>query len=157
MQNSPAGRKTPQKPRFMIKHMDRWLITWEVLMCLVCFLAGLGVIAFIYPFEGMFQYGMGLLLGGACSVVKIILMQKSLEKTLDMEANAAETRGKLHVALRYFFTVGAVVPAILFRDIFGVVGLIVGLLSLQAAALIASRFPMRGDTVDAKGFPLTKD
>jgi hypothetical protein len=128
-----------------MKRTDRTLIACEILLCAVFLAVGLLAIRLIHPFESPLRYSLGLALGCASSVVKIILLRRSLEKTLDMDGAEARTRGRLHAAGRYLVTMAAVVLAILFRDLFGVIGLIVGILSMQLTAFIVGRFPMRGD------------
>jgi hypothetical protein len=94
---------------------------------------------FIYPFERPLPYAIGLLAGCALSGVKIILLEKTLARAVDL-GKQAKNYASLQAILRYFGTIAAVAPAFIFRDAFGVYGVVAGLLTLQFSAFIASRY-----------------
>ena len=106
--------------------------------------AGLLIIAFAYPFERPLPYLLGLLLGCALSAVKVVLMEKSIGKSLDMEGKSAKNYAGLMVTLRYLLTFAVLAAVFLLKGVFGVFGVVLGLLSLQLAGYIAG-YVLRGD------------
>ncbi|MDR2931923.1 MAG: ATP synthase subunit I [Oscillospiraceae bacterium] len=99
---------------------------------------GLLVSVFIYPFEAPAPYALGLFVGCASSVLKVILMEKSLGKAADMEEKGAKNYGALMAMSRYFLTIAVFLLVVFFRDIFGLFGTIIGVLALQFSAYIAN-------------------
>ena len=106
---------------------------------------GLAVIFWIYSFEPPLAYFLGLMFGTGISALKLRLMAKSIEKTLDMEQKDAQNYARLQYVFRYFLTLIAIIPAILLRDYIGLIGLILGMLSLQFAAYIAGIIERRAE------------
>lgn len=97
---------------------------------------GLLIIFLIYPFERPFPYAMGLLLGCGLSAVKVVLMERSLEKTVEMDGKTAKTTGSLHSLARYLLTIAVLLAVVFCKGFFGLVGTIAGVLTLQIAAYI---------------------
>jgi len=112
------------------------MILMVAIVCLALLAAGMFVIYFVYPFEGMPQYASGLLLGCVHSVLKVVLLEKSISNTADMEKKPAENYAKLQFLMRYAITGVTFAIVIIFRGVFGLFGTILGVLSLQAAAHI---------------------
>lgn len=98
---------------------------------------GLTVIWTIYGFEKPSAFAIGLSMGCALSFAKIVLLDKTLAHAVTL-GNQAKNYASLQAILRYFGTIAALAPALIFRDIIGVFGVIAGLLSLQLSAFIAS-------------------
>ena len=111
-------------------------------VCLLLLAAGLSVTFLGFPFEDPLKFSLGLLLGGISSVTKVVFLDRSLGKTVDLEAENAKSMGRLHALGRYFLSVAAVLIAVVFRHTFGIIGLILGILSLQFGAYAASFFPL---------------
>lgn len=107
-------------------------------MYLVLLAIGLGVILLVYPFEKPFAYGVGLLLGTGLSALKVILLEKSLQRSIDMEGKMAGNYANLQMVGRYFLTIAVLALAVFFRTIVGVFGVVIGIISLQIAAYITS-------------------
>jgi len=151
-----------KKARLVVKRTDRLLIAWDIIICIIFAVVGV-LVAYLVPgivnsfpraesqAQLAMQFVLGVLLGCVSSVVKIILMRISLEKILDMEKDGAASRGKLHAFGRFGVTLCAVIVAICLPRIFDIFGLVAGILSLQLAALIVSRYPMENDKFDSKG------
>lgn len=97
---------------------------------------GLLVAVFLYPFERPAAYALGLLLGCLLSAVKVVLLERALDRSMDMEGAPAKGYASLMAVLRYLLTIFALLPVFFFRDVFGLSGVIIGILSLQAAAYI---------------------
>lgn len=98
---------------------------------------GLGVILLLYPFEQPLPYFLGLLAGCLLSAVKVVLLERSLGHAVDLpEEKQAKNYGHLHAILRYFLTAAVLLVVILFPKVFGLFGMILGILSLQISAYI---------------------
>ena len=97
----------------------------------------IGCVDAIRRFEGPLAFSVGLLSGCALSAVKIVLLEKTLTRAVDM-GEQAKNYATLHATLRYFGTIIVLAPAVIFRGAFGVIGVVAGLLSLQLAAFATS-------------------
>ena len=107
------------------------------LLCAAFLAAGLLATAFIYPFEPPGPYAAGLFTGMMLSVARIILMEKSLNRSADIgEFHGARNYGAAQVVLRNLLTLGVLVMVFFFRQVFGLFGAIIGILSIQPAALV---------------------
>jgi len=101
-------------------------------------LAGELVIFLAYRFEGPIPFGVGLLLGCALSAAKVVLLERSLNRAVDLGADKAKNYARFQMVLRYGLTIVVVLGAVFFRQAVGLFGIIAGLLSLQLASYIAS-------------------
>ena len=117
--------------------------TAKTMCCVLCGLcafflvAGITVSVLIYSFETPRAYAAGLLAGTLLSVVKVVLMEKMLNRAADIaEAKSARNYGALSVTFRNLLTVGVLLLVFFFRDVFGLFGAIIGILSLQLASYI---------------------
>ena len=107
------------------------------LFCLLL-AVGLVVIFLIYPFEKPMLFATGLLLGSLFSVAKVLLMEKSLNRTADGEQKTAQNYAALQAILRFGLTIAVLLTAVFFPKVVGVFGLVAGVLSLQLAAYITA-------------------
>ena len=116
-----------------------------VLCCLFAALlaAGLLVCNFIYPFERPLPYTIGLVAGTLLSMLKVVLMEKSIGRSFDMEGGSAKNYAALQAILRYLLTIVVLLGVVFFPGVFGLFGVIIGILSLQAAAYVTG-YLMRG-------------
>ena len=127
-----------KKTRFSwLSHTAKTMIAVECILFAVLLVAGCAIIMFVYPFERPLPYSIGLLTGCALSGAKILLLDHTNSKAVDLGKNA-KNYATLQAILRYFGTIAAVAPAFIFRGAFGVYGVAAGLLSLQLAAFITS-------------------
>lgn len=101
--------------------------------------AGLAVTLLLYRFEPPLAYALGLALGCASSALKVVLLERSNAKLLELDSKAAENLSRLFFVLRFTLTVILLLPVVLLPDYVGLFGAILGVLSLQAAAHIAGR------------------
>ncbi|MCD8089288.1 MAG: hypothetical protein LUD81_01440 [Clostridiales bacterium] len=114
------------------------------------YLFALTVIAFgigcvFIPKDGSFylavstgSYGLGLFLGFAFGCVKMVLLERSVIRTLDMDKKTANGFARLHFVFRYFLTFAFLAAAALI-DCISLLGAIIPLLLIQPAAYMASR------------------
>ena len=106
-----------------------FVLTWMI---------GLILIFFVYPFEGVLPFTVGLLTGVLLSMAKVVLLEKALMKALDMGDASAKNYANLQAMLRYVGTAAVLVCAIFFTEIFGLIGIICGVLSLQVSAYLTT-------------------
>ena len=115
------------------------------LLCALLVILGMGFLVlgivitlWIYPFEPAPAYAIGLTVGICHSMLKVVLMERSLNRAADMvELASARGYGAMHAIFRNFLTLALFVLVYLFRDILGMFGAIVGALALQPAGYIA--------------------
>jgi hypothetical protein len=101
--------------------------------------AGLAAIKFAYPFEQPGPFAAGLLAGCLLSAAKVLLLEKSLAQAVERESGAkAKNYASAQALLRYVGTILVLGCAVLLPRVFGVFGIIAGVLSLQLSAYIAS-------------------
>lgn len=101
---------------------------------------GLAVIRWVYPFEGALPYALGLALGCALSVTKILLIERALNQCADMEGKQATSYAQFQYVLRLGLTLAVLAAVVVLRDVFGLFGAILGILSLQISAYAAKLF-----------------
>ena len=122
----------------------RIMIAATVVICLALLAAGLAVINLVgavSEFEKPLPFAAGLALGCAVSVIKIILLEKSIKLTLDIgEKSKAAPIGSLLYLARFALTGAVLVLAFIFHGIFGRIGAVAGILSMQLAAYTANIF-----------------
>lgn len=108
----------------------------SVLGPLVIKVAIINVAAFIvgvFFVDSWLAYGKGLALGGIFTILKFQLMNTTFKKAIVKPRKSAERYATMHYTLRYLLTllviiVGALEPSI------NVIGVVIGLLSMKAAA-----------------------
>lgn len=116
----------------------RRLIVCVATLQLLFLIVGLPVILFVYPFATPLPYILGLAAGGVFSAVKVWMMQRSFEKTVEMSADKADNYGKLQFLLRYLFTAVFLVAVFLLRRWINPVGAVLGIFALQLSSYITT-------------------
>lgn len=117
-----------------LSQTSRIMMTSVGVICLVMLGLGLIVIHLIYPFEKPLSFVTGLAIGCIQSMIKIILLEKSISHTLDMEKEHATAFASIQAIGRYVLTIAVFAAVLLLPAIFGLFGAILGVLSLQFAA-----------------------
>ncbi|MCL1849709.1 MAG: hypothetical protein FWF83_08620 [Clostridiales bacterium] len=111
-----------------------------LLLCLCAFFlfAGLIVTMLLYPFEPPLPYGIGLIAGTALNLLKVRMMESSLNRTADMgDSRQAKNYGAMQAMVRNLMTLALFALVFFFRDIFGLFGTVIGVLYMQIAAYAA--------------------
>ena len=122
------------------------MIASATVICLILLTAGLVVINLIYYFNGYrieqnMPFTAGIALGYAGAVIKIIMLEKSLKSIINAaDKKKAKNIGWLFYMIRFLFTGAILALAFLFPHIFGTVGTVLGILSLQVSAYTANIF-----------------
>ena len=96
------------------------------------------LILLVYRFEAPLAFALGLLVGSGLTVLKITLLTRSIGKIVNVDNPRAAGAAGLHFALRYGLTIAVLAGVLVFNEIFGVIGAVLGLLTLQASAYIAN-------------------
>lgn len=107
-------------------------------VCLVLLVVGLIVTLFIYPFEKPLAFALGLAAGGVMSLLKVVLLDRSIDHSVDMESKQAQNYARLQAIARYGLTLVFVAAIVVFPKVIGLFGAIMGMLSLQLGAYIAN-------------------
>ena len=97
---------------------------------------GTAVSAFAFPFERPGPFAAGLFVGCAMSAAKILLLDRTLTHAVDM-GSQAKNYAAAHAALRYICTAAVFVPPVALPRVFGLFGVVAGVLSLQLSAYLA--------------------
>jgi membrane protein YqaA with SNARE-associated domain len=101
--------------------------------------AGLLAASLIYPFEEPLPFAAGLLCGCLLSAAKVILLEKTLARSVDREpASSAKAYATLQALLRYGGTIAVLLCAVAFPRVIGVFGIAAGILTLQISAYAAN-------------------
>lgn len=118
------------------------LVTISILFLLFC-VAGLLIIInvpFVYNLEKPLPYCIGLFTGCLLSAVKLFFIHQSLSRVMNiLEDEKAKNYASLQAILRHVGTILVMLLAVFFPKVFGVFGLVIGLLSLRLTAYIAGR------------------
>ena len=108
-------------------------------------LLGLGISIFVYPFEPPAAFAAGLFVGCTLSAAKVILLERALSNSFDLEGTSAKNYATLQSILRYVLTIAVLLMIVLFRGVFGLWGTILGVLTLQLSAYIANSVLNKAD------------
>ncbi len=112
-----------------------------ILIIAALFLVALGV-GLVFKLAPAFIYFKGLLLGSLFAALKVLMLERTLSKAVNMEPKSATNYSRMHYTLRYFLTglmlaVAALEPSISF------LGAVIGLFTFTAAAYSVNFFLKR--------------
>ncbi len=125
----------------MIKFSETYkrVVLIQLGLCLLVFVLG----AVVLPLDGSFalaesfgSYALGIGLGYIFSCLKFYMLEKSLEKSIDMEKKDASGYARLTYMARYFITLVVLGAGALIEEI-SLLGMLLSLILLQPAAIIA--------------------
>jgi hypothetical protein len=91
------------------------------------------------PNTEIFNYVIGVAIGAVAAAVKIVLLEKNLDKALEKQAQAAAALMGAGYVLRFLLTGAALFAAVFFFGLFGIIGSFVGTMSIMAATYNISR------------------
>lgn len=103
------------------------IIVMMIALSLLC----LGISVFFV--KDIIMFLIGLLFGSIFSILKIILLEKTLNKAIDMEKSKAINYTRFNYVLRYFLTFLVLIIAVYRRDIMDLFGVIIGLILTRPA------------------------
>lgn len=110
------------------------MLKWMLILFAVLGIAGSAVVFMIGKGYLFFPYWLGLLLGSLLSALKLVLIEKSLNQTADMNGGKASGYASLQYILRYVLTVAFLITAFLLPQYVNLFGVIAGILTLQFSA-----------------------
>ncbi|MCD7905731.1 MAG: ATP synthase subunit I [Clostridiales bacterium] len=125
----------------MVKFSETYkrVVLIQLGLCLIAFVIG-GV---FIPFDGsfslapsFFSYALGIGLGFLFSCLKLYMLEKSLEKSVDMEKKDASSYARLMYMARYFITLVVLGAAAFIKEV-SLLGMFLSIILLQPAAIIA--------------------
>lgn len=113
------------------------MIKW-ILILFIGFLAlGLGINIIFLKKDIYISYSLGLLAGILISIYKVVSIENSLTKSVDLEEKQASSKGTFGFILRYIVTIGVLILTFIYPNIFNPIGTILGILCLQFSAYLA--------------------
>ena len=126
-----------------LSYTAKIMIACVAVICLVFLVLGIIIINVFEAagkIEQAFPFAIGILFGGAGSAIKIILLEKSINMTLDAgEKSKAAPVGSLLFMARFFLTCAILVVAFIVPHV-GIFGTVLGILSMQLSAYSANFF-----------------
>jgi len=97
---------------------------------------GVGVIMlFFEPFDILF-FMIGLLSGCLLTILKIFMMEKTLNKALDMEKANAKNYAAFQTILRNLLTLAVLVAVAFLTRVFGLAGIVAGIITMQISGYV---------------------
>lgn len=82
-------------------------------------------------------FSIGLLAGCLTSMYKVVSMETTLSRSIDMESDKAKPYGQLQYFIRFIVTGVLVVLVVFLPNIFGMLGTVLGILSMPVGAYAA--------------------
>lgn len=87
--------------------------------------------------ENILAFFLGFLLGTGFSILKLILLEKTIDKAMEMPQEKAVSYTRLHYTLRYILT-GAVLLIASLREDISLIAVIIGLIILRPAIYLVA-------------------
>ena len=111
----------------------------NTIVCAVTFYI-LGMIATYFGFftDSYFHFTVGMLFGSVFTVLKIMLLEKAVQKAVNMSPQDSSNYMRLNYMNRYFLTAIVVVIAIFVNHI-GLIGTLLGLFTMTPATFITGK------------------
>jgi len=82
-----------------------WQLSWKLAVCcVVIFVAGCF-------FTDVLSWGIGVLLGGGFTVVRLVMMQKSIERSVHMDPQKSSRYARAQYVVRYFLSAAVLIVA----------------------------------------------
>lgn len=123
---------------FNLSDTCKRLIFSDIICTIVLFAAGLAVIFAGYYNESVMSFTLGIVFAGLFTVLKLMLLEKAVNKAVDMNPEDSRNYMRMHYMSRYFLT-GVVVVISIFVEAISLFGVILGLFALTPAAFIAGK------------------
>ncbi|MBR1738087.1 MAG: ATP synthase subunit I [Firmicutes bacterium] len=112
--------------------------------------AAFGLIFFgigVFLTDNALFFAKGIIFGTVFSILKVILLEKTLKKAVNMGQANAQNYTRLHYSLRYFLTGVVVVVAALVKSI-SLLGVVLGLAAMTPAVFIAGKMENNGENAE---------
>jgi len=122
---------------FKLSDTGKRLVKVMLAISLVAFGVGVIVTQLWFPGE-TFKFVYGVVFGSVFSVLKLVLLERTLNKSVAFSEGQAQNYVRLHYMLRYFLTGAVLVVAALKGGITAVIGVVICLASLRPAVYIVN-------------------
>ncbi len=128
---------------FNLSDTTKKMLTALLCLCVIAGILGVLAIVFLYKSENTFifsvKYVFGLAAGYIFSCFKMLLLEKSIKKSVDMEKNDASAYARGQYILRYFLSFAVLVVLALISPVC-LLGAAIGMVLVQPAAAFAGRW-----------------
>ena len=84
------------------------------------------------------KFALGLFYGTAVSILRVVMLARSVNISVDMDAEASKKYMLSQYHLRMLITIAALVFAAAIRERISIIGLVIGLLVMQPAVYVAN-------------------
>ena len=111
--------------------------TCKKLSMVIVVLGVISLVVGLFFADSKIHWLLGIVLGTLVSVVKVYMLERALDKAVDMEPKDATNYTRANYTMRLVISVGIVVLACVTKQ-FNVVGVLIGLLLVQPAAYITN-------------------
>lgn len=111
--------------------------TCKKLSMVIVVLGAISLVVGLFFADSKIHWLLGIVLGTLVSVVKVYMLERALDKAVDMEPKDATNYTRANYTMRLVISVGIVVLACVTKQ-FNVVGVLIGLLLVQPAAYITN-------------------
>lgn len=111
-----------------------------IVMCILLVIETIGGLFFFNTFIGFVGLFIGLLIGTGLSIVKLILMEKALIKSVSMEKKAASNYINKQYFFRYLATVIILVICAINHPTINLFGVGIGLINMHISAYLFGLF-----------------
>jgi hypothetical protein len=91
-----------------------------------------------YYNESVLAFTLGIVFSGVFVILKLMLLEKAVNKAVDLSPEDSKNYMRMHYMSRYFLT-GVVVVVAVFAEGISLFGVILGLFALTPAAFIAGK------------------
>lgn len=116
---------------FKISDVNKALIKSIIILGFI----GFGIGAFFV--QEILYYGLGVIIGTLTSVVKVIFLEKALDKAVGMKPQDAENYTRLQYSARFFLTIVVIVIAAI-APFINMIGVLVGLVLVHPAVYLTN-------------------
>lgn len=111
--------------------------TCKKLSMVIVVLGAISLVVGLFFADSKIHWLFGIVLGTLVSVVKVYMLERALDKAVDMEPKDATNYTRANYTMRLVISVGVVVIACVTKQ-FNVGGVLIGLLLVQPAAYITN-------------------
>lgn len=121
--------------------MEREIKPSDTLKFILASMAGTTLVILViglFVSDKPLNYALGLLFGAAVSVVRILMLSRAVNISVDMEPADSKTYMMGQYNLRMLLTIAAVVAGAMMKDRLSIFGIILGLIAMQPSVYIAN-------------------
>lgn len=110
-------------------------LQWQLSVRMMGVALAMGVIGSFFV-KSLWPFWLGMVAGTACSIVKIYMMESTIDKALQMDKKQASLYTNLQYMLRYALTAGVLIVIAMTQGGVGILGAGLGLMTMKIAVFI---------------------